>query len=126
MKWLGFLRRRRHAWQTPRGFYTPFALQGDPALDGDGRREELYSRLFSTADGRAVLADILALSGVGRPAYEPGTAREDAIFFDGMKANALSIARLAGLETGALGRALVTGKLEAMTHEDDEPDHGDD
>jgi hypothetical protein len=107
---------RRRRWQTPAGFFTPFGSDGDPVMDRPGRREEIYARLFSTKDGRDVLADILALAGIARPDFEPGVDRDDAVFRSGVKAGALSIARTAGLDTGALGRALIAGKLEAMTH----------
>lgn len=73
-------------------------------------------RVFSTADGRVVLADILALAGIGRSDFQPGVRSEDAHFNSGVKAGALAIAERAGLHTGALGRALVTGRLEAMSH----------
>lgn len=106
---------RRRRWKTPPGYYTTFAAGGDPMMDSPGRRQELYGRLFSTGDGRAVLADILAVAGVGWADFEPGMDRDTSTWRSGVKANALSIARTAGLDTGALGRALITGKLEAMT-----------
>lgn len=101
-------------WATPAGYFTTFAVRGDPVLDKPGAREALYARLFATADGRAVLADMLALAGAGRSDYEPGLSRDDAIFNSGMKASAFNVARLAGLDLGALGRGLVNGNLEEM------------
>jgi hypothetical protein len=113
---------RRSFWKTPKGFFTPFGVRGDSAMDQPGAREAAYAQVFSTLQGRNVLADILALAGVGRADFEPGMPREDASFYSGMKAGALEIARRAGLDTGALGRALVTGQLEAMTHGETDED----
>lgn len=111
---------RRLGWTTPKGFFTPFHMRGDPALDRAGVREDLYRRVFSTADGRVVLADMLSFAGVGVSDYEVGMPVNDAIFRSGIKWGAIYVARLAGLETGALGRALVTGRLEAMATHGDE------
>lgn len=117
-------------------FYTPFVLAGDPMLENEERRAEIYRQVFSTVNGRMVLADILVRAGIGRPAYEPGqTNPSDAVFYSGMHAKALEIARTAGLELGSLGRALTEGELETMMekHDDDgnddagndDPDLGD-
>ena len=110
---MGWLRRR--FWKTPAGFFTPFNRNGDPAMT-DQRRHDLYVRLFSTADGRAVMADQLALAGVGWPDFEPGRDTLEGAYRSGAKRHALSLATWAGLDTGALGRALIVGKLEAMNH----------
>jgi hypothetical protein len=126
MRWVEALsRRRRPRWKAPRGYHTLFSIRGDPLLDDGEKRAELYARVFSTADGRMILGDILARAGLGRADYEPGVARDDAIFFSGVKHCALDIARMAGLETGAIGRALVNGRLEDMAHASDETDSDD-
>lgn len=125
-------RKRKSAptWSTPKGYFTPFGLNGDPAMDGHGedpdeRRRALYMQVFSTSDGRLVLGDMLALAGVGRPPFEPGGSRDDATYYSGSMAFALAVARLAGCETGALGRAVVEGKLEEMTNARTDDDSGD-
>ena len=103
-------------------FYTPFLVMGDPVLNNEERRCDLYRQVFSTVNGRVVLADILVRAGIAAPAYQPGRKPEDAMFYSGVHANALEIARTAGLELGALGRALIEGTLETMMDEHD--DHG--
>lgn len=107
---------QRKGWTTPAGFFTPFGPHGDPVMDRPGARAEKYRRVFSTVDGRDVLADILALAGVGAADFMPGDDRDASLWRSGVKAGALAIADRAGLNTGALGRALIVGKLEAMTH----------
>lgn len=107
---------RRRPWTTPRGFSTFLSRRGDPALDQPGAREDLYRDVFSTFDGRRVLADILARSGIGA-AFDPDAGADAGFHNSGMQAMAIDIARLAGLESGALGRALVSGQLEAMNDE---------
>jgi len=107
---------KRPRWSTPAGWFTPFTTQGDAVMDRPGARAEKYARVFSTKDGRDVLADILALAGVGAADFMPGDNRDESLWRSGVKAGALAIADRAGLNTGALGRALILGKLEAMTH----------
>lgn len=107
-------------------FTTPFLMNGDPGFETEERRREAYHKVFSTVDGRMVLADILMRGGAGVPAWmppahgEPRQPPEDAIFNSGLYAMALSIANDAGLNTGKLGRALVTGTLETMKEPHDD------
>ncbi len=107
-------------------FRTPLTFAGAPELDDVEKRRALYKRLFSTVDGRQVLADILTRGGVGRPAFEPGGNRDDALYFSGVHALALEIAFAAGLDMGRIGSAFVAGDIETMMepHDDtrDEPD----
>lgn len=113
------------------GFTTPFLMRGDPDFEDEERRLEAYRKVFSTVDGRMVLADILVRGGCGTPAWSPAPdgpdgrplyrrPTADAIFNSGIHAFALSIASDAGLNTGLLGRALVSGILETMKEPHDD------
>lgn len=110
------------------GYVTAFLLEGTPGLT-DQARKELYARVFSTPDGREVLADMVARCGFGLPSYLPSGADPqpdgmraalDAVFREGQRSAALDCFRLAGMPTGRIGEALVQGRLEAMMEIDDE------
>lgn len=107
-------------------FKTPFLLSGDPLLEDEDKRQEIYRQVFSTVNGRIVLADILMRAGVALPAFQPGGDANEGFYNSGAHAYALSIAQTAGLHLGRLGRAMVEGTLETMMdkHDDDRNSDG--